>query len=37
MNNALFGKTSENPLKHIEAKILTDEHEIVKSVTKPKK
>ena len=34
MNNALFGKTCENPLKHIEAKILADDYEILKSVSK---
>ena len=28
LNNGLFGKTCENPLKHIRAKILTDESEI---------
>ena len=35
MNNALFGKTCENFLEHIEAKTLTDEREILKFVSKP--
>ena len=35
MNNALFDKTCENPVKHIECKILTDKYEILKSVSKP--
>ena len=35
MNKALFDKTCENPLRHIKAKILTDEYQIFKSVSKP--
>ena len=35
MNNSLFGKSCENPLKYLEAKILTDDHEILKAVRKP--
>ena len=35
MNIALFGQTCENPLNNIEAKILTDAYEILKSVSKP--
>ena len=35
MNNPLFGKSCENPLKYLEAKILTDEYEILKAVSKP--
>ena len=30
MNNSLFGKRCENPLKYLEAKILTDDYEILK-------
>ena len=30
MNISLFGKSLENPLKHLEAKILTDDYEIRK-------
>ena len=35
MNNSLFGKSCENKLKYLEAKILTDDYEILKSVSKP--
>ena len=35
LKNALFGKTSKNPLTHIEAKLLTDDYELPKSVSKP--
>ena len=35
MNNALFGKSYENPLKHLEVQILTDEYAMLKSVSKP--
>ena len=35
MNNSLFGKICENPLKYLEAKILTDDYEILKAVSKP--
>ena len=35
MNNSLFGKSCENRLKHLEAKILTDDYEILKFVSKP--
>ena len=35
MNNSLFGKSCENPLKYLEAKILTDDYEIHKAVSKP--
>ena len=35
MNNSLFGKSCENPLKYLEAKILTDDYEILKPVSKP--
>ena len=34
INIAQFGKTVENPLKHIKAKILTDEHGVLKSVSR---
>ena len=34
MNNSLFGKSCENPLKYLEAKILTDDYEILKAVSK---
>ena len=34
MNSMLLGEACENSLKHIEARILTDEHEIRKSVSK---
>ena len=35
MNNSLFGKSCENPLKYLEAKILTEDYEILKAVSKP--
>ena len=35
MNYSLFGKSCQNPLKYIEAKILTDDYEILKAVSKP--
>ena len=35
MNNSLFGKSCENHLKYLEAKILTDDYEILKAVSKP--
>ena len=35
MNNSLFGKNCENPLRYLKAKILTDDYEIVKAVSKP--
>ena len=35
MNNSLFGKSCENPLKYLEAKILTNDFEILKAVSKP--
>ena len=35
MNNSLFGKSCENPLMFLEAKILTDDYEIPKAVSKP--
>ena len=35
MNNSLFGKSCENPLKYLEAKILTNNYEILKAVSKP--
>ena len=35
LNNALFDKTCENPRKHIDAKILADEYETIKTVYKP--
>ena len=34
-NNSLFGKNCENPLKYLEAKILTDDYKILKAVSKP--
>ena len=34
-NNTRFGKNCENPLKYLEAKILTDDHEILKVVSIP--
>ena len=33
MNNSLFGKSCEDPLKYLEAKILTDDYEILKAVS----
>ena len=35
MNNTLFGESCEYPLKFLEAKILTDDYEIFKAVSKP--
>ena len=35
MNNSLFGKSCENQLKYLEAKLLTDDFEILKVVSKP--
>ena len=35
MNNSLLGKSCENPLKYLEAKILTNDYEILKAVSKP--
>ena len=35
MNNSLFGKSCENPLKYLEAKILTNDYEVLKAVSKP--
>ena len=35
MKNSLFVKTFENPLKYLEAKILTDDCKILKTVSKP--
>ena len=35
MNNSLFGRSCENPLKYLEAKTLTDDYEILKTVIKP--
>ena len=35
MNNSLFGKCCENPLKYLEAKTLTDDYEILNAVSKP--
>ena len=35
MNNSLFGKSCENPLKYLKAKILTDDYEKLKAVRKP--
>ena len=34
MNISLFGKSCENPLKYLEAKILTNDYEILKAVSK---
>ena len=36
MNNSLFGKSCENALKYLEAKILTNDYEILKAVSKPR-
>ena len=33
MNNSLFSKICENPLKYLESKILTDDYEIPKAVS----
>ena len=35
MNNSLFGKSCENPLKYLEAKILKDDCKILNTVSKP--
>ena len=35
MNNSLFGKSCENLLKYLEAKILTNDYETLKAVSKP--
>ena len=35
MNSSLSGKSCENPLKYLEAKIRTDDYEILKAVSKP--
>ena len=35
INISLFGKSYENPLKYLEAKILTNDYEILKAVSKP--
>ena len=35
MKNSLFGKSCENPLKYLEAQILTDDYKILKAVIKP--
>ena len=35
MNNAAFSETRENPLKHVEARIPTDENETIKTLSKP--
>ena len=35
MINSLFGKSCENPLKYLEAKILTDDYEILRALSKP--
>ena len=35
MNNSLYGKSCDNPLKYLEAKILTNDYEILKAVSKP--
>ena len=35
MNNSLFGESCENPLEFLKAKILTDDYEIYKPVSKP--
>ena len=35
MNNSIFGKSCENPLKYLEAKILTNDYKILKAVSKP--
>ena len=34
-NNSLFGKSCENKLKYLEAKVLTDDYELLKVVSKP--
>ena len=35
VNYSLFGKSCENPLNYLEAKILTDDYEIIEAVSKP--
>ena len=35
MNSSLFGKSCENPLKYLEANILTDDYGLLKAVRKP--
>ena len=35
MNNSLFGKSCKIPLKYLEAKTLADDHEILKTISKP--
>ena len=35
MNNSLFGKSCENPLRYLKAKIITNDYEILKTVSKP--
>ena len=35
MNNSLFGKTCENPSKYLKAKILSNDYETLKAVSKP--
>ena len=35
MNNSLFGKICENPLKYLKAKILSNDYELLKTVSKP--
>ena len=35
LNNSLFIEGCENPLKYLESKILTDDHEILETVSKP--
>ena len=35
MNNSLLGKSCENPLIYLEAKILTDDYEILRVVKEP--
>ena len=35
LKNSLFGKCCENPIKYLEANILTGDYEILKDVRKP--
>ena len=35
MNNSVFDKRCENPLKYLKANTLTDDYEIFKAVSKP--
>ena len=35
MNNSLFGKSCENPLNYLETEILTNDNDILKTVSKP--